>query len=74
VWRVAVVLGVPISSLVPEPLTRKRPHASVVSVLNPRRRVSNTSGHVSDRAIFSPATNFTGARSHAAALDEDDAG
>ena len=76
VWRVAVVLGVSIASLVPEPLARRRSHGTVVS-MHARRRVSNSvlPRHGSDHGVgFSPATNVVSAGSRAAVLEDDDVG
>lgn len=72
VWRVAVVLGVSIASLVPQPLAARKARA-VVSVLHPRRRMSNAALPPSDGVIgFSSATNL--ASMHGTGFTLDDAG
>lgn len=69
VWRTAVILGVSIASLVPEPLTRRRAQRSVVSVLNPRRRMSNS-------ALSGPPIGFPSALNlasvHRSAFEDDE--
>jgi transcriptional regulator with XRE-family HTH domain len=71
VWRVSVVLGVSISTLVPKPANRKGREGNVVRLPNPRRRAVPVHGADSDSAVgFSPAEYV--ARAYAASVDEDD--
>jgi transcriptional regulator with XRE-family HTH domain len=74
VWRVAVVLGLPVDSLVPEPLNRKRPR--IVSIAHSRKRATDmaaATNTVDDGLTdFSPAISFAGVGFPIAMHDEDE--